>query len=921
MSGERWKEVSKASPCPACGKDHYCAFSPNGKVLRCMGSGDTPAGMVNGGADRDGGTLYRTTTQPTGTSSRKQNSRKAGIPATAKVDLAAMLKAMHGCITEAQVTELAAGLCVTVESLRTIGIGWATAEDLRKLRAGGAGWAENPPDGAFAFPERGGNGQLVGFSFRETDGHKGSPSRSVGARRGLIVSATMHDSSAPVLLVEGASDVAALISVGLPAVGRPSNTAGADDLAQLLNGRDVLVVGERDGKPDGRWPGRDGAVSISKRLAAAWNSPVKWTLPPEGRKDIREWLAGRVAAGLDLADAEACHTAGRELLMAMQAETQEVKPQKSSTSEALVRLALERFRLGRTEADEPFAVERDGPNIAIMFRGSKDALRSTLAREYRRRFGRVPNAAAIVDALAVLQGEAMEAEPEAVHLRVAELEDGVAIDLGDAEGQAVVVKPGGWEVVASSPLLFRRTALTGRLPKPEKGGSLAELRKMLNVTDDTWPLVCAWLVAALLPEIAHPILMLGGQQGTGKTTAAKRLVDLIDPSPAPLRSDPHNSEAWAVAAAGAWVVCIDNVSKISSWWSDALCKAVTGDGMVRRRLYSDQELTVLSFRRVIVLTSIDAGALRGDLGDRLLLVDLERIDGAHRRADTDLDREYSQARARLFGAILDALAGVLTRLPSISLASLPRMADFARVLAALDEADGSGGRALRFYLGQRDRIASNVLDADLVGSAVLGFLEHQGYWQGTTGELLKRLTPDKPPRGWPNTPSAMGARLARLLPSLQAAGIKAEYDRVGHDRTRQYTFQKSAGNAVRNVRNSSVPSENVAAACGQQANECGQDDETGCPRTEVHDDESDQCADSADSADGISPVSSRRPASLDPDTPGPVDLLTAEQRKRYMAFYHSRSESISPNEKHSRAWHAALTYPIQNQDVPTERKP
>ena len=52
---------------------------------------------------------------------------------------------------------------------------------------------------------------------------------------------------------------------------------------------------------------------------------------------------------------------------------------------------------------------------------------------------------------------------------------------------------------------------------------------------------------------------------------------------------------------------------------------MTGDGLVRRKLYTDSDLAVLAFKRCIVLTSIDHGALRGDLGDRLLLVDLERI--------------------------------------------------------------------------------------------------------------------------------------------------------------------------------------------------------------------------------------------------------------------------------------------------------
>ena len=45
---------------------------------------------------------------------------------------------------------------------------------------------------------------------------------------------------------------------------------------------------------------------------------------------------------------------------------------------------------------------------------------------------------------------------------------------------------------------------------------------------------------------------------------------------------------------------------------------------------------------------------------------------------------------------------------------------------------------------------------------------------------------------------------------------------------------------------------------------------------------------------------------LAPERPGPTDLLTPEQYKRYLGIYHTRSASMSPAEKHARAWRAAL---------------
>src|SRR6185295_18108145 len=123
-------------------------------------------------------------------------------------------------------------------------------------------------------------------------------------------------------------------------------------------------------------------------------------------------------------------------------------------------------------------------------------------------------------------------------------------------------------------------------------------------------------------------------------------------------------------------------SIIPDWWSDSLCKAVTGDGWLRRKLYTDGELAVLSFRRVVLLTSIDPGALRGDLGDRLLLADLEPIPPGRRRSEVELDRALEASRPRVLGALLTDLSAVLKTLPDIHFNDLPRMADFSRVLAA-----------------------------------------------------------------------------------------------------------------------------------------------------------------------------------------------------------------------------------------------
>ena len=96
---------------------------------------------------------------------------------------------------------------------------------------------------------------------------------------------------------EGPSDVAALLSLGLRAVGRASCKGGVKYLAELFadTNEQILIVGENDKKDDGQWPGRDGARTLAAALARELGGRVRWTMPPMGFKDVREWLIREVS--------------------------------------------------------------------------------------------------------------------------------------------------------------------------------------------------------------------------------------------------------------------------------------------------------------------------------------------------------------------------------------------------------------------------------------------------------------------------------------------------------------------------------------------------------------------------------------------------------------------------------------------------
>lgn len=477
----------------------------------------------------------------------------------------------------------------------------------------------------------------------------------------------------------------------------------------------------------------------------------------------------------------------------MSGNSDEKKPTQATL---LIEMADRQVDVVAGDDGKTYAVRRGGPAVAFPLL-RKDGLRAMLARQYYAEHRSVPSQSALTDAISVLEGRAMDQTPRDIHLRLAthrtETGEQVVIDLGTPDGRCVIAGPEGWHVSQRSPLLFRRTRLTSPMPDPGEAGhteaGLSALRGLLNVDEPAFRLIVGWLVAGMMPDIPHPILAAKGEQGTGKSTALEMLINLVDPSPAPLRSLPKDIKTWSTVASASWGVCLDNVSVIPAWLSDTLCKAVTGDALVDRALYSDDDVSVLSFRRLLALTSIDTGALASDLSERMLSVEFLPIKGDQRRTNSEVKQVFTRSAPNIRAALLDLLCQVLAELPTTQLAEMPRMADFARILAALDTV--MGWDTLDTYLRASEVTTADLLDAKPFTSAVADFIDQQGEWTGSVSELLGHITvPEVRPRSWPVDTTRAAGQLKRDAPVLRSIGISVSEAGRSRDRHRRqlYTF-------------------------------------------------------------------------------------------------------------------------------------
>ena len=385
--------------------------------------------------------------------------------------------------------------------------------------------------------------------------------------------------------------------------------------------------------------------------------------------------------------------------------------------------------------------------------------------------------------ISTLKARAIYEGPErSVHVRVAEQQGHFYLDLADRERRAIEITATGWRLVDNSSVRFCRPDGMGPLPLPEKGGSIDDLRQFLNVRDDNdFVMIVAWLLAAFRPRGPYAVLAVSGAHGSAKSSLCKLLRSLVDPNVSLVRSIPSNARDLFITAERGHVVPFDNISNLSNSISDVLCQLATGAGYVTRRLRTNSEQVFFEVSRPIILNGIGGFIDRSDLADRALFVSLPPISSY--RPEDELRDEFDAAQPRILGALLDAVAWGLRKLPDVCLDSRWRMADFAKFALACEGAFRTPGAFAAAYLVNREQAIAELLDADPIADAVVELMTAKTTWQGTAAQLLDVLAKlaggGTRERGWPKGPGQLSLRLTRSEPLLRSRGIELTRDRAG----------------------------------------------------------------------------------------------------------------------------------------------
>jgi hypothetical protein len=469
-------------------------------------------------------------------------------------------------------------------------------------------------------------------------------------------------------------------------------------------------------------------------------------------------------------------------------QLREVKKGNPSQADKLTDLVLVELQdqvfLFHDDLEEPYAQLKINDHHEI-FRCLSRQFKRWLSQKFYEKEEKIPNTEALKSALNVIEGKACFDGPcIPLHVRSAWHEGALWYDLGD--WRAVEITAEGWEVVDDPPILFYH--FSHQLPQvePERGGSLEEFDRFVNLPlPADRVLIHTYIVTALIPSIPRPILVLYGDQGSAKSFLFRVLKRLIDPSVLETTSPPDNLREFVQLASHHLVLYLDNLSGLPDWLSDAFSRLSTGEGLSKRMLYTDDDDVVYALKRLGGINGINLVATKPDILDRCLIFGLQRIPKKQRQTEEEILPKFEEARPRILGAIFDAVAGSMRELPKVNPTYISRMADFCHWGCATAQALGYRDEVfLKAYQKNLNDQNESALESSPVATVVRRFMQGKESWEGNATELLKLLGDIAPSTGvdtnsrlWPKDVRWLGRRLAEVRPNLAQDGIITQLDK------------------------------------------------------------------------------------------------------------------------------------------------
>lgn len=396
--------------------------------------------------------------------------------------------------------------------------------------------------------------------------------------------------------------------------------------------------------------------------------------------------------------------------------------------------------------------------------------RNWMAKRYREKYGSPPSVDGLKQAIIQMEARCEDSKKVELFNRVGWHGGAIYYDLSTHDWRGVRIDKFGWEIV-SLPSIFKRYQHQETQVLPEKGRDPKGILEFCNIQKDDQCLFLSAVASFFIPNIPHIILSQNGEQGSGKSNNSRKIKGLGDPSKVMLTSTPKDLEQAQMTAEKHWISTFDNLSKIFEWFSDFLCRGVTGEGDMKRSLYTNDDEFIRAYRRCFVLNGIGTSLWRPDLLDRAIIFEIPILQKT--RSEKELEEKWQRELPGILGGFFTAISKAMGIVDKVTGHEKFRMADFAQWGAALAEAMSfTQEQFFKRYQESVDRKWQDTAEESVLGNKIVNFIgSNGGEWKGSTSELLSELNPDSHEKGIPTNANWLSKELMRIAPVMRNVGI------------------------------------------------------------------------------------------------------------------------------------------------------
>lgn len=388
----------------------------------------------------------------------------------------------------------------------------------------------------------------------------------------------------------------------------------------------------------------------------------------------------------------------------------------------------------------------------------------------------VPSPGQIQRIVSILEAQSDDADNCQTGMRVAGANDSIYICRHD-EGSHVVeiTKDDIREITeVDCPVDFLKPEGVLPLPSPDLDGSLSELRELFpNLSETDADIAYGCLIQSATPEAQYPILNITGVRGSGKTTLARVMNDIIDPTTANTSEVLGSASDIAVLAIHNHILVFDVDEPISAQTSRHLVQLATEGGTFTlggSRIHGT---------RPIILTSSEDQIDDPSLLDRTVQIYLNELDDSQVLPRAEVLARVSARSSALLGGLCLCLQETLKH-SDIRPAHSSRLASFDKTIASVSQDTDVapwGSRDLGGAYRSRMKIASeDLVSGDQLLHSIRQYLAEKdelgnGIFVGTASELLTALGEANCRKIGIKAPNILSRRLGKIRRDLARCGI------------------------------------------------------------------------------------------------------------------------------------------------------